>query len=199
MLPRARVRGAWSSTPSALQEFHGGQIRGAHPCEKRKDGAASSCGHPWSRSGRWASPRFCLYRCFPQRIPLSYVQQYHTQQHLGRPKAPQALDGSASPCHLLPAYGKQRRKYSPVFFYNHEDLVEKSGEVIQEDFEGSLMDVDASGHRWIKELAYSFRQSTSCERFFEKSASCFEFALLDTRVVFVSGRIEHFHLRPYRC
>ena len=77
--------------------------------------------------------------------------------------------------------------------------MEEGGEVIEEDFEGSLMDVDASGHRWIKELAYSFRQSTSCERFLEKWASCFEFALLNTRVVLVSGCIEHFHLRPYRC
>jgi len=49
MQPRARVRGTWSSTQSALQESHGGQIRDAHPCKKRKDGAASSCGHPWSR------------------------------------------------------------------------------------------------------------------------------------------------------
>jgi hypothetical protein len=145
-------------------------------------------------------PPILLVPLFPAaNTPFLRAAVSHTQQHLGRPKAPQALDGSASPCHLLPAYGKQRRKYSPVFFHNHEDLVEKSGEVIQEDFEGSLMDVDASGHRRIKELAYSFRQSTSCERFFEKSASCFEFALLDTRVVFVSGRIEHFHLRPYRC
>ena len=31
-----------------------------------------------------------------------------------------------------------------------EDLVETSGEVIQEDFEGSLMDVDASGLCRIK-------------------------------------------------
>jgi hypothetical protein len=49
MLPRARVRGTWPSTASALQKSHGGQIRGAHPCKERKDGAASSCGHPWSR------------------------------------------------------------------------------------------------------------------------------------------------------
>jgi hypothetical protein len=56
MLPRARVRGTRSSTPSALQESHGGQIRGAHPCKKRKDGAASSCGHPWSRNARVGLP-----------------------------------------------------------------------------------------------------------------------------------------------
>jgi hypothetical protein len=49
---RSQVRGTWSSTASALQKSHGGQIRGAHPCKERKDGAASSCGHPWSRSAR---------------------------------------------------------------------------------------------------------------------------------------------------
>jgi hypothetical protein len=30
---KSQVRGTWSSTASALQESHGGQIRGAHPCK----------------------------------------------------------------------------------------------------------------------------------------------------------------------
>jgi hypothetical protein len=31
-------------------------MRSAHPCKKRKDGAASSRGHPWSRSARVGQP-----------------------------------------------------------------------------------------------------------------------------------------------
>ena len=53
------------------------------------------------------------------RIPFPYMQQYHTQQHFGRTEALQALDSPAPLCHLLPAQGEQRQKYSPVFIHKH--------------------------------------------------------------------------------
>jgi hypothetical protein len=73
MLPGARFQTTWSSTASALLESHGGQIRGAHPCEEARMGQPQVVVIRGADAQAWGQPPSEDYADRPELLEILSV------------------------------------------------------------------------------------------------------------------------------